>query len=110
MNLRHAATLALVGWYLMGPPILHPDENSKMLGLEAPLSLWETIDEFDSIKACKDERFRTEQNGFILEKETDTERAKNPVTGMTPEQMHSRAIELTLVRCVASDDPRLKEK
>ena len=37
MKLRHAAALALVGWYLMVPP---PIGKGEMIDLKAPLAKW----------------------------------------------------------------------
>ncbi len=42
MTLRHAAALALVGWYLMYPPT--PNR---------PLSQWEILNIFDSATECR---------------------------------------------------------
>jgi hypothetical protein len=40
MNLRHAAALALVGWYLMVPPMYKPDSygHKAYTDVIAPLS------------------------------------------------------------------------
>jgi len=38
MNLRHAAALALVGWYLMIPPALEEHSNHHIYTKAAPLS------------------------------------------------------------------------
>jgi hypothetical protein len=47
MRLRHAAALALVGWYLMVPPLQKP--NSR-------LSHWKTLKVFVSEALCEAER------------------------------------------------------
>ena len=39
MTLRHAAALALVGWYMLGPPI----GADNLLELNSPLSAWKRI-------------------------------------------------------------------
>jgi hypothetical protein len=86
MNLRHAAAIALVGWYLMMPPITSFD-------LHAPLSEWETIGRYDSANVCsKWQRYerRLAQNYL----------ARNPD--------HPVATPFANGQCVASDDPRLK--
>lgn len=72
MKLSHAAALALVGWYLMLPPVSSDGRIQK----DAPLSDWYIFSSFDTKEACEKER---------------------QVSGVS-------AI------CVASDDPRLKEK
>lgn len=63
MKLRHAAALALVGWYLMTPPIYEVTTNSpesvKMgdkfyeVRPSAPLGVWEVTASFDSADACQ---------------------------------------------------------
>ncbi len=85
MNLRHAAALALVGWYLMVPPEPPPDGMSDP---STPLSRWHTIGSFDCAQAC--ERIRA----AAIEKE--------------PRKLRRAAEQNAL--CIASDDPRLKEK
>jgi hypothetical protein len=49
MNLRHAAVLALVGWYLMSAPMT-PDHQVLT---DAPLSKWKTGASFDTAKECE---------------------------------------------------------
>ena len=49
MKPRHAAALALVGWYLMVPP---PDN------LTAPISAWEVAASYDTGKHCSLEQQR----------------------------------------------------
>jgi hypothetical protein len=41
MILRHSAALALVGWYLMGPPLTSP--GSEKHDTQAPLSRWRML-------------------------------------------------------------------
>ena len=50
MNARHAATLALVGWYLMLPPI----GLGGLPNEEAPLLKWHTIASYDTAPQCHD--------------------------------------------------------
>lgn len=117
MNPRHAAALALVGWYLMVPPSIaetswgcaggvtdwllgawigdakHRDNCTKLMEIadsNAPLSKWLRLDAFDTIKECDAERRENLARG-----RDNGSRATSPP--MQPE-------------CVASDDPRLKEK
>src|SRR5437870_7573819 len=62
MKLRHAATLALVGWYLMVPPIPQtwtgdPDLPSVAIidtcNPDAPLSEWRGKGEFEQLSECR---------------------------------------------------------
>jgi len=50
MNLRHAAALALVGWYLMVPPY-HGDESNASTA--APLSEWRRGDYGETLDGCR---------------------------------------------------------
>jgi hypothetical protein len=105
MRFRHAAALALVGWYLMVAPASgkhsdpnHPDFdpiNSKFR-FHAPLSKWTQIGEFDSATECDRQREKQmTQHGYNL-------------------MEYSRGAEITAeglwVRCIGTDDPRLREK
>ena len=90
MNLRHAAALILVGWYLMVAPTSgkEGDPNSKFL-FHAPLSKWRQIGEFDSAAECNEQRAKWVATILALSSETP---------------------EGTWALCVATDNPRLKEK
>ena len=50
MNPRHAAALALVGWYLMVPPA---ERGGKQLDYHAPLSTWSIMQSFDTAQSCE---------------------------------------------------------
>jgi hypothetical protein len=87
MKPRHAAALALVGWYVMCPPLCTSDWgketpcSSDGFNYDAPLSRWfkpSGSAEFKSLRKCE-----------ISAAENSSE---------------------VLCKCVASDDPRLKEK
>jgi len=55
INIRHAAALALVGWYLMVPPMAHKEDwqlGGPRGPERAPLSKWFTYDWFDTADAC----------------------------------------------------------
>jgi hypothetical protein len=48
MNLRHAAALALVLWYLMAPPSIGADSKTYAPDTNAPLTLWTVVASFSS--------------------------------------------------------------
>jgi mono/diheme cytochrome c family protein len=48
MNLRHAAALALVGWYLMVPL-----NNAGQVDPHAPLSSWHQWSAYDTAAQCE---------------------------------------------------------
>ena len=50
MKPRHAATLALVGWYLMVPP---HDPDGQHANPKGPLSQWHILASFDSADECQ---------------------------------------------------------
>jgi hypothetical protein len=98
MKLRHAAALALLGWYLMLPPRIvdrfYPD---------APLSQWKRFGqtEYANKEQCEAER------ESLRDRVKDVDAEKLP-----PERYTARTMVrgLNAVQCIASDDPRLKEK
>ena len=98
MNLRHAATLALVSWYLMVPPAISNTEVNH----GAALPNWEIISSFDSAEAC---------HAMILylqrtpPKAVPEEEATKPPLG---KHYNPTIAQLRDAQCVASDDPRLK--
>jgi len=51
VNLRHAAALGLVGWYLMMPPI--PQDPLLLADPTPPLSVWFLQQSFDTAKECE---------------------------------------------------------
>jgi hypothetical protein len=87
---RHAAALALVGWYLMTPP---PDN------VNAPISQWDVGASYDSADQCT-----RDLNAILstaLARGTKRIKAGLPVLNDDPERR---------AQCIATDDPRLKEK
>ena len=86
MKSRHAAALALVGWYLITPPFVG---NNRMLKPNAPLSQWDVLYILESYSECQETRreFATEDDpGMVLNAEKIS------------------------YLCVAADDPRLEQK
>ena len=88
MNSRHAATLALLGWYLMIGP---PTDKAGVRNTSAPLSQWELFEGYDTAEECRN----------------------NKVAMFTKaREKGDKANERLMLdaKCVASDDPRLKPK
>jgi hypothetical protein len=94
---RHAAALALVGWYLMMPPVKQdcsqwPDQPCSVhVDMTAPLSKWQHRLVFDSAQECQ-ERLAT---------------MNSPSDGNSSMD-NFLAVMNRNAQCVASDDPRLK--
>jgi len=95
MNPRHAAALALVGWYLMVPP--HP--TATTLDSDAPLPKWRVYEVFDTAVACNTARASEEQD---WKSKADAD-PNNAVTKFLVKSWLAS-------QCIAADDPRLKEK
>jgi hypothetical protein len=97
----HAAALALMGWYLMGPPF---DRVAQTLRTDLPISKWENLaaindarqGEFDSEKRCQNYR-----DDFL----TFLEQQK---PGYRDNAANRVAYQQTqLAECLSSDDSRL---
>jgi len=87
---RHAAALALVGWYLLTPPL---DQNRKF-DWSAPYSQWIHFASYDSAEKCENER-------AILAVSSGEE------VGVPKEQQHQVRQKFVNSRCISSDDPGL---
>jgi hypothetical protein len=85
MNPQQAAALALIGWYLMMLPEPAPGTTPN---LSLPLSKWWTIRSYDTAKQC--------------------ELARQATIAQEPPEF--RGLSALMLRCVATDDPRLMEK
>ncbi len=112
MKLRHVAALALVGWYLMMPPI--PDHGEP----DPPISQWEIRYSFDSAASCQ---------ALLNALKTDVTRSVKRKFRVSPDYAgfmsaiknakstdQINQIQIAIQRigslCIATDDPRLKEK
>jgi hypothetical protein len=100
MKPRHAAALALVGWYLMVPPIT--SSWPVTYDTSAPLSKWKQGGSFDTAKECNEEK---EKTAMLL-----LQSAQNPNGTAENKQkfMQSMSAMLYALQCIATDDPRLK--
>ncbi len=100
MKFRHSVALTLAGWYLIVPPA----GRTARVGLAMPLSQWTTVGAFDSAAKCESGK----RKGLpLIEKriKKNAEKAGAPAHDSDVQLLAQR-----LLRCVASDDPRLKEK
>ncbi len=84
MKLRHTAALALVGWYLMLPPVVSRWPLREQSN--APLSRWAIMASFDSAEHCEN------AHANLDEEHKD----------------RSDALVFLGVACIGTDDPRLK--
>jgi hypothetical protein len=88
MKLLHIAALASVGWYLMIPPPTSSDRS--MVDLNAPLSKWRVFSPYGNAAECAQGQVKYAA-----------------LTGKRDILQHRQFIA---AQCIASDDPRLKEK
>jgi hypothetical protein len=95
MNLRHAAALALVGWYLIGPPVRQPKNAEIYLDDRADYPDWKVLGVFPDYDKCEFFRAGVKQ---LFEQEIAEGRKKTNA-------WHEQQID---AECVASDDPRIK--
>jgi hypothetical protein len=105
MKARHAAALALIGWYLMAPPLIKGGHDTYTVYRSAPLSEWIFEESFDSAVQCRQgilDNISGNRNAAVLAGEC----AATPGTPCNTPLLDSAV----LAKCIASDDPRLKEK
>jgi hypothetical protein len=104
MDLRHVAGFALVGWYLMVPPIhwsvsgpASIARHSTTMNPSDPLSKWVIVASFDIASKCEHDKV------------SFWRRSKADLDSVDPDK-RAWAEAASEARCVASEDPRLKEK
>jgi len=90
MKLHHAAALALLGWYLLLPPIT----TAGRLDASARLAQWRVDGKFDSSAPCEHIRYALRHVTVLAR------RAEDP-----PMEVEIAADHQAV--CVPSDDPRL---
>jgi rRNA-processing protein FCF1 len=106
MNLRHAAALALVGWYLMVPPdsaVPHSVDSA------APMSRWSIVTKFESTDTCKQALTELQNKHGDPAKLDATGRLRRFQKRQPTDPKLARA-RIDHAACVATGDPQLKEK
>ncbi len=101
MKFRHAAALALVGWYLLMPPIVMEGEKAKVDG-SVPLSQWHHVRVYETQSACEEENAKLRA---IAESHKNWIGPSGSVAAA-----NDRYVLLTNQRCIATNDQRLKSK
>jgi hypothetical protein len=116
MKSRHVAALALVGWYLMMPPLMtpcpskHPPKHPPPLNFwgDAPLSHWDTVRSFNRAGDCEKELKAT------IQRTTDPKFTIAVPANMSPDEVSRSRMNMIArdisAQCVSTDDPRLKGK
>jgi hypothetical protein len=98
MNLLHAAALASVGWYLMFPSAIGEGRFKGYPDLSLPLAEWNIYQSFDSAEDCESGKAALE-NKLLLR-----------VNASNGEARERAFLWMKSPVCIATDDPRLKEK
>jgi hypothetical protein len=98
MKPRHAAALALVGWYLLIPPLVNAPYK---VDTEAPLTNWKVYQTFDTREEC--DKFQSSAQAKY--KAT----ASAPI-GTIKKGSRAFALQMTFAQCISSDDRRLKAR
>jgi len=100
---RYHSAVEGAGWYLMEPPMEPP-----MKGLNAPLGKWWTFDPFDTAVDCELERQEVSEKA----KQAEEARLKTGarIDANPPDQALVVFETERSMRCVSTEDPRLKER
>lgn len=113
MNLRHAASLALVGWYLLMPP--WTGDPPTDVNTSAPLIKWNVEYSFDTRAECQQAKVDTshlsdESLGDTVDAEAESSSGQMPTFEQRERLMKLLRKRMNESRCVSGDDSRLKAK
>jgi hypothetical protein len=113
MNLRHAAALALVGWYLMAPLDVAVFNHktwppTPKWNTTAPLREWRRVHFYEDESHCA--AGRTELIQYWTAQKCDAPVARWTRAAMYAETCRREITALQYSVCVNGDDTRLKEK
>ncbi len=112
MKPRHAAALALVGWYLMLAPQAFDPTGKPLVGIDdrAPLSRWVIVESFENANECQTEVGTLQRAGIKLTKGAPDNAASQVFTKSEQRGKWFVGYADLTAQCIATDDPRLKEK
>ena len=99
MSFRHAAALALVGWYLMSPPVMRIPRMGLRVNPTASMGYWKIRGTYQSLFDCEDAK-----RAMLTLAEGDPANMPDAFADLSPLIM--RAVTQSSV-CISSDDPRL---
>jgi hypothetical protein len=94
---RHAAALALVGWYLLTPPF----DDLGRVNAKARFSAWDNWDAYDSAVKCELDKAKI----IGLAKAKVGRHSASPRRAAADQSFLEAVL---LGQCVAADDPRLE--
>jgi hypothetical protein len=107
MKICHATALALVGWYLLIPPVFSPmgDHPRSFNDLNAPLNKWDIWVSFESYASCEKEKEHLRKEAPLRLKFAHERSDQDPNGNIV-----AVAEAWQMAECIATDDPRLKWK
>jgi hypothetical protein len=94
----HATALALVGWYLMVPPLVNAPNK---VDTQAPLTSWKVHQAFDTAEECR---------MALSSTQAKYEHTATAPIGTIKKGTRAFALQIVFGRCISSDDPSLKAK
>ena len=107
MKPRHAAALALVGWYLMMPPV-SADTDRAFIDSQTPIWQWQIRGTFDSAIDCAKAREKS-QRAWRDSEERNLESAAKMDANLNKKSV--AAFEAARrIKCVSVDDWRASRK
>src|SRR5919109_483430 len=93
------------GWYLLAPPMVTRDGDSRDFDIDAPLHKWSQVSAFDTAKECADDQGETIQKVLQLPSTAQLlARPRPQSTGTTGAAILAGMLASV---CVRSDDQRL---
>lgn len=106
MKAAHASALALLGWYLLLPPVA----TNGRIDISAPLGEWRKIGLYDSAQGCHFELYLNRTPPLNEEQwRSSVESARKIGDTATLERVQMRK-RLSESVCIEDDDPRLKSE
>jgi hypothetical protein len=111
MKPRHAVALALVGWYLMVPPVADRAfelSQPRLIEGSAPLSDWDIRRAYDTADECEKANWEMRKPAMdgILKKLRANEKSLKGESSTERIRRIDMARESS-AKCIATDDPRL---
>ena len=107
MKHHRAAALALLGWYLLAPPIAH-DPGRWHPKMMAPLSEWIVAKSFDFASECEKRIAEDNAKAENPQALASMTRQMNDMGGGHVWDSNDLLKEMVNEHCISSDDPRLK--
>jgi hypothetical protein len=116
MNLRHAAALALVGWYLMAPHVYYDPKKADMGysgwmrdgAADSSLSAWQLIGSYDSAAECESARDALQKSGGKFGKF----QGEGAIGAKREPEAYNKATSAALdrVACIATENAAMRRR